>query len=183
MPISVYIDNNVWDFLFERKIDLSLELPRDEFCLCLTREAEFEIATIPPGKVDPQFIEETVRKCTIEVRPYFGFYDENHSPAEQRVSGFDQGYWASREELAFIDQQKTRLGEVKKPKTGLYTNEADISFAARAFQSAVLTLDNKGPINDAYKQGGKVVFLNDFDARGLSLKDFIKMHISIADRL
>jgi hypothetical protein len=43
MPTSIYIDNNVWDFLFERGIDLSVELPRNGYCLFLTREAEFEI--------------------------------------------------------------------------------------------------------------------------------------------
>ena len=26
MPISVYLDNNVWDFLFDRQLDLAVEL-------------------------------------------------------------------------------------------------------------------------------------------------------------
>jgi 5S rRNA maturation endonuclease (ribonuclease M5) len=39
----------------------------------------------------------------------------------------------------------------------------------------VLSLDAKtGPINAAYKQGGMVVFLTDFDKSGKSLSDFIK---------
>jgi hypothetical protein len=50
MPIGVYIDNNVWDFLFERNLDLSVELPSADFCLCLTSEAEFEIPPIPREK-------------------------------------------------------------------------------------------------------------------------------------
>lgn len=76
--------------------------------------------------------------------------------------------------MAFIEQQKTRLGTTKKALTKLYKNEADISVAARAIHSVVLTLDKKvGPINDAYKQGGNVVFLNDFDSSGLTLKEFI----------
>ncbi len=50
MTVSIYIDNNVWDLLFEKEIDLSVELPSDEFCLCLTREAEFEIPPIPEEK-------------------------------------------------------------------------------------------------------------------------------------
>ena len=33
-PISVYIDNNVWDFLFHRGIDLAKALPKEEFCIC-----------------------------------------------------------------------------------------------------------------------------------------------------
>jgi hypothetical protein len=57
----------------------------------------------------------------------------------------------------------------------LYAKEADISLAARSFQSIVLSLDKKnGPLKSALKQGGKVVFLTDFDASGLSLRDFIK---------
>ena len=49
------------------------------------------------------------------------------------------------------------------------------SLAARSFHSVVLSLDAKaGPINDAYQQGGKVVFLTDFDKSGMSLSDFIK---------
>lgn len=175
MKTSVYIDNNVWDFLFARKIDLSAELPNSEFCLCMTREAEFEIPPIPEEKADlKKFIENTIQKCVIEPHSYFGFYDPSHSAEEQRVGGFNEGEWASAEEVAFMEQQKTRLGAVKKQSTKLYKNEADISIAARAAHSVVITLDKKtGPINDAYKQGGKVVFLNDFDSSGLTLKEFI----------
>jgi len=175
VPLSIYIDNNVWDFLFERHLDLSVELPKKEFCLCLTREAEFEIPPIPQEKSDmKRFIDETIKKCTIETRPYFGFGDPALPATEQRVGGFDQGYWASKEEVAFIEQQKTKLGQSKNPMTRLYKNEADIAIAARAIHSIVLTLDKKrGPINEGYKKGGRVVFLNDFDRSGRSLKDFI----------
>lgn len=175
MTISVYIDNNVWDFLYSRKIDLSVELPRTEFCLCMTREAEFEIPPIPIEKAGlKKFIQDTINKCVIEPHSYFGFYDPAHSDSEQRVGGFNQGRFASLDEVAFIEQQKTRLGTTKKALTKLYKNEADISVAARAIHSVVLTLDKKvGPINDAYKQGGNVVFLNDFDSSGLTLKEFI----------
>jgi hypothetical protein len=31
-----------------------------------------------------------------------------------------------------------------------------------------------GPLCDAYEQGGKVVYLNDFPTSGLSLRDYIK---------
>jgi hypothetical protein len=50
MPTDVYIDHNVWDFLFARRIDLAVELPDDEFSLHLTREAEFEIPPTPSDK-------------------------------------------------------------------------------------------------------------------------------------
>ena len=110
MSINIYIDNNVWDFLFERNIDLSVELPRFEFCLCLTREAEFEIPPIPKEKSSlKEFIEETIRKNDVETRPYVGFSEPQHPEDEQRVAGFTMGYWATAEELAFIEQQKTSV--------------------------------------------------------------------------
>lgn len=172
MRTNIYIDHNVWDFLFDRQLDLTKELAAIEFALYLTREAEFEIPPTPDNK--RQYIEETILKCNIEVRPYFGFYDNQHSSSDQRVGGFDVGYWASQEEINFIHSQRLRLGVKKKEKTRLFKNEADISLAARSFQSVVLTLDKKaGPLLDAHQQGGKVVFLNDFDKSGLSLKEFI----------
>jgi hypothetical protein len=174
MSIAIYIDNNVWDFLFERNLDLSVELPSAEFCLCLTREAEFEIPPIPREKEAlKSYIETTLEKCVVKTDSYFGFYNDAHSPNEQRMGDFNVGRWATPEELAFLEQQRTRLGG-KKPTTKLYKNEADISIAARSFHSVVLSLDRTGPINEAYKQGGKVVFLTEFDDSGLSLANFIK---------
>lgn len=176
MAISVYIDNNVWDFLFKRQIDLSVELPRDEFCLCLTREAEFEIPPIPLEKAELKaFIEATIAKCGIQTDSFFGFNDDSLPPDEQRYGGWDVGRWITPEEMAFITQQRTALKDSKKRLTKLYPGEADISLAARSLHSVILSLDAKaGPINDAYKQGGKVVFLTDFDKSGISLSDFIK---------
>lgn len=179
MSVSIYIDNNVWDLLFEKKIDLSVELPREEFCLCLTREAEFEIPPIPDEKAElKKFIYDTIEKCSIETRPYFGFLDERHPISERRVAGFDKGFLADITETQFIEQQKTRLSEHKKESTKLYKNEADISVAARSFVAVVITLDKKkGPINDAYKQGGAIIYLHEFIESGLLLKDFIKSKI------
>lgn len=178
-PVSVYIDNNVWDFLFLRRIDLAAALPKKKFCVCITREAEFEIPPIPATKADLKvFIEDTIRDCSIPTDSFFGFQDASLPDDEQRVGGFDVGRWAQPEELAFLAQQRTPL-KAKNPKTKLFKNEADISLGARAFTGIVLSLDaKKGPINDAYKQGGKVVFLTDFDESGLSLADFIKAAIS-----
>ena len=71
-------------------------------------------------------------------------------------------------------QQRAALKTAKKRRSKLHPNEADVSLAARAFHSVVLSLDAKpGPIKDACQQGGMVVFLTDFDKSGLSLGDFI----------
>ena len=174
MPIDLYIDNDVWDFLFERKLDLAVELPHGEYCLFLTREAEFEIPPIPKPQLKA-FIEATIKKCGIETCRLFGFYDASHSPDEQRVGELDEGCWASPRALAFIEEQKTKLGKIKKPATRLFYNEADIALAARSFDSVVLSLNKgRGPLKEAKKQGGRVIFLTDFDKAGISLGQFIK---------
>jgi hypothetical protein len=173
MRIGVYIDHNVWDFLFERRMDLAVELPLDEFCLCITREAEFEIPPTPPEK--KAFIEATIAKCRIPTDTFFGFNVDSLPPDEQRVGGWNMGRWASPKEIDFIAEQRTALNATRKRPTKLHPGEADISLAARSFHSVVLSFDKKkGPLKDAYEQGGKVVFLTDFDKSGKSLSDFIK---------
>ena len=92
MAISVYIDNNVWDAFFKWRLDLAVELPRPDYCICITREAEFEIPPIPPEKADLKaFIEATIAKCGVPTDIFFGFNDDSLAPHEQRVGGFDVG--------------------------------------------------------------------------------------------
>lgn len=180
--ISIYIDNNVWDFLYERQLDLSAELPATRYCLCMTREAEFEIPPIPADKAGlKRFIDTTIAKC-VQTVSLFGFYDETLPADEQRFAGFDVGRFASDMELAFIEQQRKSITARKKEKTKLFGNEADVSVAARSFESVVLTLDaKKGPINTAYEQGGLIVFLKEFDDSGLSLSDYVEAKIANRD--
>lgn len=183
MTISVFIDNNVWDFLFDHKIDLVTALPHSEFSIGITREAEFEIPPIAHKKPALlEFIESTISRCGIEADSYFGFEDHNLPPGKQRVAGFDFGRFASDEELKFMDSQRAlRKPSHSKlnPKTELYKQEADIALAARSFHSVVLTLDaKKGPLADAHVQGGKVVFLAGFDPSAMSLGDFVKQALS-----
>ncbi|MQT83993.1 hypothetical protein SAMN04490192_3398 [Pseudomonas lundensis] len=181
--IGIYIDNNVWDFLFERGMDLAHELPAPEFCLAITREAEFEIPPIPEEKADLKaFIQRTV-KAVVKTDYLFGFGNPAHPPNEQRVGGFDLGRFADESLLDFIRQQKTPLSDRLNEKTRLRKNEADLSIAARSFTSVVITLDakTKGPINAAYKAGGKIVYLTDFDKSGMSLREFIVAELAARD--
>ncbi len=170
MPTNIFLDSDVWDFLFDRKIDLAAEFPRDQFRLFVTREAEFEIPCIPEPK--KTFVEAAIAKCEIETDTIFGFFDDSHSPDEQRVGGFNQGRWVSQEEVNFRASE-TASASIRPTK--LYKNEADVSLAGRSFlpHSAVLTLNRKGPLKRAHEQGGKAVFLNDFDDSGLSLRDYV----------
>lgn len=174
MRTIIFLDNNVWDFLFERALDLTIELPPDEFCIRLVGEiAQFEIPPISNPRLK-EFIHATIKDHGIKVRRRFGFHDASLPDNEQRVGGFDEGEWTSAKEIAFIKQQAATLGKAKRLKTRLYPNEADISLAALAFENVVLTCDKKpGPLKTAYEQGGKVVFLQNFDESGLSLRDYV----------
>ncbi len=177
-PRRVYLDSNVWDLLFTRKIDLAQALPEPEFRILITREAEFEIPPIPEEKAELKaFIASTIDWCGIETDRLFGFADPTWPTNKQRVGGFDEGRWAQPEELAFIERWRARMTG-KFRKTGLYKHEADVSLAARSFTGVVLTLDMKtGPLKQAFNEGGNVVFLADLERSGLSFSDFVRAGI------
>ena len=93
------MDNNIWDWLFDRQdtFRLSEELPSSRFVLVIPREVEIEHQAIPvhkPGKLEKRdFIAETIRSCGIRTIGYFGFAAP---PGKvNRFLGFDQGTWMS----------------------------------------------------------------------------------------
>lgn len=178
--ITLYIDNMVWDFLLAREMDICVELPPTEWSLRMTREAELEIP-ISPEKADLKaFIKNTMDRCGIEITPYFGFGDPSAGPGIQLYGGWGIGHWQTRDESTFIEEQKSRLGTKVRP-TGLLPNEADISIAARAVHSVVLSCEKKaGPIKSAKTQGAMVVLLDpiEFDNSGQSLAAFIRAKIA-----
>jgi hypothetical protein len=178
--IEVYIDHNVWHFLFEKQLDLAVELPREKFCVRITREAEFEIQAIPAHMTALKaFIQKTIAKCHIETDSLFGFSDDTLPDNEQRVGGFDKGRWAQREELDFLSGEKPRSGAEPKRKTKLYKNEADASLAARSSHAVVLTFDAKpGPIARALLEGKKVILLTEFERSGKSLSEFVSKRLA-----
>jgi hypothetical protein len=181
--LNVYIDSNVWNFLFERQIDLAVALPSDKFCLSIPCEVELEIGAINPS-VKPEkeplktFIEATIAERGVRTDAFFGFYNASLPHDEQRAGGFGWGRFPSPEEVesykAMAQRIAARQTANKRPSTPLYKDEADISLAVRAVHSVVLSLDAKpGHIPDASQRGGKVVFLTEFDTSGLSLSEFI----------
>ena len=173
---SVFIDNCAWDVFFDAGLDLRRELPPDVFGLWITREAEFELVPLAAKRPDLKaYIDRTVSDCGVRVHSYFGFYQDEHGPDEQRIGGFDVGWWITQPETDFIVSQRSKFGATKKPSTRLVKNEADIALAAVSLHSIVLTLDQKkGPLRDALNLGGRVVLLNDFPASGQSLRAFIE---------
>ena len=67
--IDLYIDNNVWDLLFDLGLDLCAELPPSEFRILITREWEMEIAPIPDRNAGLRaFSEATIACCCATVR-------------------------------------------------------------------------------------------------------------------
>jgi len=74
--INVYIDSNVWNFLFARRIDLAVALPSDKFCLYIPREVEFEVAPIQKADLKA-FIEATIAQCGIRTDTFFGLNDDS----------------------------------------------------------------------------------------------------------
>lgn len=175
--ISLFIDSNAWDVFFDRKIDLHLELPSDEFSIQITREAEFEILHMPTEK--RQYVEAVFEAKSIPTDMYFGFYDESLPPEQQRFAGFDCGRFASDEELTLIREEMSSIGPTRRP-TGLYKNEADVSLAARSTVSAVVTCDGKKVLKRAKtKYGGTVIDLKKWT--GGSLAAFISVELSKND--
>jgi hypothetical protein len=177
--VRVFLDNCVWDFLFERQIDLAGELPQGRFELFVVREVEFEIEPIEQRKPAlARFIRETISRAHIRTWRAFGFWDDRHSEEDQRVGGFGDADDSSEGGAFFEEDESVFEAELvrvyqrseEKRRTGLYRNETDVALAVRSLHSVVLTLDrDNGPLRRAFQRGGKVVFLNEVNSPGASL--------------
>jgi hypothetical protein len=176
--IAVTLDNNVWNFLFERKINLADELPPDQFALFITREVEIEAAAIPDTEAKgplKEYISEIIRLCGITTTSVFGF--ATPGPGPQRVGGWGQGTWQSQTEREFYDAIRNRFLMGKREKGSQLTeNEGDAAVAAQSFFSVVLTCEKPttvGPLRFAAENGGKVLYLPDFNRNGMSLREYV----------
>jgi len=101
--IAITLDNNVWDFLFQNKFDLTSELPPEQFAIFITREVEIEELAINPDDASKtalkDYIARTIVSRDIRTTSVFGFASDG--PGPQRVGGFDQGTWQSQTEAEF----------------------------------------------------------------------------------
>lgn len=175
MAIDIYLDNHVWDLLFDLHLDLCAELPRSEFRIVITREGEMEATAIPKRRAEPRgFIEATIARCGVEVDGRFGFRDDSPPPEEQRTLGFGLGRFTTEDERDFAAHTPWRSDDPpRKPEAKLRRNEADVALAARSFVGGVLTLDAKpGALADARRQGGRVVFPKGLAGSGVTLRAF-----------
>lgn len=182
MTLQIFIDNNAWDVFFEESIDLVMELPSPDFSLHITREAEFEIPSMPQPK--REYVERILKSGKIHTDKFFGFFDASLAPEVQRVGGFGDlndpnvgGRFIEKTESDLIQSESASVGPGWRP-TGLLKNEADVSLAARSLHSVVLTCDGKKALKRAKNHhGGHVVDLKKYQ-KGSSLADFIKSEAS-----
>jgi hypothetical protein len=180
--IAVTLDNNVWNFLFERRIDLASERPPEQYAIFVTREVEIEACAIPATASKAElkdYIARTIVTCGVRTTSVFGF--ARAEPGPERLGGFGQGSWQSsteREFYAAISEQYL----IGKGQTGseLWKNEGDAAIAAQSFFSIALTCErpnNKpGPLRFAAEHGGKILHLNGLDESGKTLRGFIEAY-------
>lgn len=178
--VKVFLDSCVWDFLFERNLILENELPSVQFELYITRQAEFEIASIPDNKpLLRGYVERCIEACPVKTRAYFGFYNDDYSEEHQRAGGFGFGELINYSEFSFLKELQQKWGRENLRPTLLYKNEADIALAVRSLSDVVLTVDKKkGPLADAAKMGGRILYLNNFDAQSETLSQVIYRFVS-----
>lgn len=171
--IAVTLDNNVWHFLFDKRLNLGLELPSEEFAIFIPREGEIETEGTP---VDvKEYIARMRAECGVKTTSVFGFAGDGSGP--QRRGGFDQGTFRSQTEAEFYAAINETFLIKRRPKgSGLFGNEGDAAVAAQSFSSIVLTCENPrkaGPLRFAAEHGGAILYLDTFDGSGQTLKEFI----------
>ena len=87
MKKRIFIDSNVWDLLHDYNIDLSIELPKDEFQLLITGRISFEVKEIQDYS-KKNFIDNAIENWPIEIDKLFSMADERFPIEEQRDGGF-----------------------------------------------------------------------------------------------
>ncbi|WET07935.1 hypothetical protein P3S72_15520 [Pseudomonas sp. D3] len=201
MTIPVTIDSCTWNYFFDNQYDLCVELPPEEFSLFITREVELELLQIPDEShgIDKRPLKEYVRNsidCRKVTTTYvFGFSDLDNPEEPSRYGGFGQGTFASDDEQDWRQREKTQqfvqagYAAKQRKKTVLRKDEADVSLAVASLNSILITVDEKkdaslakkGPIHDAAINGGFVVYVQDVQASGLRLADFIQKHFVVSE--
>ena len=172
------LDNNAWNFLFDRHIDLAFEFPVEAFALFIPREVEIEKDAIPDDdsrRLLKEYIRHSIEACGIKTTYVFGYA----LPAGQlqRHGGFGQGPFQSPTEREFyaLIAERFLIGKGER-NSGLTANEADAAVAAQSFLSVVLTCEKPqkaGPLREAAQLGGKVLYLQGFDKSGRSLREYV----------
>ncbi|WP_248827411.1 hypothetical protein [Xanthomonas pisi] len=151
MTTGIYIDSCAWNYLHERAIDLSAELPPERYSLYLTREVKIELEAIPDSKEKralKAYIHASIESASIKTTSIFGFqaFGSDGLPSKAQVyGGFGQGTFQSAADRRFYElpEINSRLCGKKSRDNGLTVNQTDTSLAVRSFGAFVLTNDKK----------------------------------------
>lgn len=146
--ITVYIDNNIWDLVFQQGIFLDECFPSDKFSLTINKHGWYEIEqTTDPEKRErlKKYVSSYVERGVVKEDYIFGFYNPSVPASEQRRSGFGMGRFGDKKE----NEERKRLSKIfggkGKRKSSMIINkqEADIELGALSTNSYVITLDKK----------------------------------------
>ena len=182
--MKIFIDNNIWDYVYKNKIDLEVYFPKEKFKLCITQLGLYEIMQINHSNSEFKKFAKHYIEQYVFTDGRFGFYDQKFPNNEQRSSGF-MGKFITVEESRFRKSLKDKYQKKKKRKDSniLFPQEADIELAVRSLEDVVITFDSKkGPLMAALQAGGKVIFLNHKESQGQQPHEFmsdLKSKISV----
>ena len=173
----IFLDNNMWDYFYRFKIDISHYFPEEKFTLFISKQGRYEIDQAPSSKEEfKQFVYSHLTN-TVNEDHIFGFHNDQLPDDEQRISGFGMGRFTSCEENQARDflYQKFGTNDKRKTKNILFKQEADIELGALSMaNNIVISFDSKnGPLKEASKCGGKVIFLNKEKSEETSVDKFI----------
>ncbi len=184
--MRVFLDNNMWNYLADNKIDLLYYFPRNSYELFITTHGKYEILQLV--KEDKQYVKEfalEALKSIVREDAVFGFYSELFPKEYQRSSGFDVGRWFDKSESLVKSELTSKYGTSEKRKESqiLFKEEADIELAVRSKNSPVITFDaNKsGPLLYALNQGWQVISLDVERSRNISSSEFMQEIVSAVD--
>ena len=86
--LTVFIDNNVWDYLSDNQISLEDHFPKGEFDLCITTHGRYEIINqTPEHRKSVKDYAEIALKTLVREDAIWGFYSEQIPEEYQRVGG------------------------------------------------------------------------------------------------
>lgn len=185
--VSLFIDNCVWDFFFKKQFDLAIELPAEEFDLLMTNLVhDFEVEGFLYQKEKYSYVQEQIINRGIKTDSYFGFASYEDDPQKKyKVSGFGKGRYISYNEIKEYMKYEHYINSANTKRSGLYANEADVWLAVLATTGHIVLTNEKkkrkkrnGPLQKAYEDGGKIIFLEDFNQGRESIKQFIFRYIT-----
>lgn len=178
----ILIDTNAWDLFFDQDLNLSLELPSDEYRVLTTPLLETEINAIEARWPELYlYIKEQLKNLSANTLRAFGFRDltdENQMrssryPENIQIGGFDSGFILSEEIVEGVKRafDSTKNNPIRG--TGLPKHFTDQDLKAYSNHFLVLSSDQ-----DLIKSGYKnIINMTDFNSCGLSLADYIELKL------